>query len=503
MQNTGTHFYSYTFSLTLSFPSSLVQSIVLPIQRMVDIVESLASNPLSKLDVPDVEASHPLVEIEMLEATFLKLGGLLQVGFGEAGAEIISESVCGDVLDPMVPGKKVKAIFGFSDIRNFADTTRALEEKVMIFVNQIAQIVHSNCHRNQGKPNKNIGEAFLLVWKPKKRESSATLLDVTDKGEVTERTSAVDWEYLAEDAVHAYVSISEELATSTDLKRWERNKQLRMINPSYKVNLGFGFHVGWAIEGAIGSEHKIDASYLSPNVNLASRLDAATKQYGTNVLMSGDFVSLLRPGVQSLCRQVDRVTVKGSNKPMDLYTLDLVIPTRKEDFRKEEKCKEQFPTCHSMTFSLRNVATNKGAKAFTFNTKDRFEGSPDLCSPVHSISHSRSPQSHSRQISRNVSQNQPRHTVDLPACVEERESMDLLDRIEAMQASLPHGFIETFNEGVSLYIAGRWLRAKAKLQSCLHMKSDDKPCAVLLDFMAKTSFVAPESWEGYRALTSK
>lgn len=38
------------------------------------------------------------------------------------------------------------------------------------------------------------------------------------------------------------------------------------------VHLGFGLHTGWAIEGAIGSKHKIDASYLSPHVNLASRL---------------------------------------------------------------------------------------------------------------------------------------------------------------------------------------------------------------------------------------
>lgn len=52
--------------------------------------------------------------------------------------------------------------------------------------------------------------------------------------------------------------------------------------------MGFGLHVGWAIEGAIGSEFKIDASYLSPNVNMASRLEAATKQFGVNLLISGD-----------------------------------------------------------------------------------------------------------------------------------------------------------------------------------------------------------------------
>jgi class 3 adenylate cyclase len=54
----------------------------------------------------------------------------------------------------------------------------------------------------------------------------------------------------------------------------------------YKVKMGFGLHIGWGIEGAIGSEFKIDASYLSPNVNLASRLEAATKQYGVPILVS-------------------------------------------------------------------------------------------------------------------------------------------------------------------------------------------------------------------------
>ena len=52
-------------------------------------------------------------------------------------------------------------------------------------------------------------------------------------------------------------------------------------------------HVGWAIEGAIGSEFKIDASYLSPNVNMASRLEAATRQFGVSLLFSGDLYNIL------------------------------------------------------------------------------------------------------------------------------------------------------------------------------------------------------------------
>ena len=56
--------------------------------------------------------------------------------------------------------------------------------------------------------------------------------------------------------------------------------------------MGFGLHVGWGIEGAIGSEFKIDASYLSPNVNLAARLEAASRQYGVPLLLSGSLRDL-------------------------------------------------------------------------------------------------------------------------------------------------------------------------------------------------------------------
>lgn len=89
------------------------------------------------------------------------------------------------------------------------------------------------------------------------------------------------------------------------------------------MSMGFGLHTGWAIEGSIGSKVKVDASYLSPHVNLASRLEAATKQYHVPLLMSDAFVSGLSGSIQSTCRRVDRVTFKGSSEPMTLYHQDI------------------------------------------------------------------------------------------------------------------------------------------------------------------------------------
>ena len=78
------------------------------------------------------------------------------------------------------------------------------------------------------------------------------------------------------------------------------------------MRMGFGLHTGWGIEGAIGSKAKVEATYLSPHVNLSSRLEAATKQYGVSLLMSGDFHKGLTPSLQERCRLTDRVAVKGS-----------------------------------------------------------------------------------------------------------------------------------------------------------------------------------------------
>lgn len=105
-------------------------------------------------------------ETVILEQTIIKIGALLALGFGEAGAKIIADNMAqsGDV-DPMIPGNKVVAIFGFCDIRQFTDTTEILQEGVMLFVNEIADIVHGYVDMYSGAANKNIGDAFLLVWK--------------------------------------------------------------------------------------------------------------------------------------------------------------------------------------------------------------------------------------------------------------------------------------------------------------------------------------------------
>ena len=121
---------------------------------------------------------------------------------------------------------------------------------------------------------------------------------------------------------------------------------MNRVSPNFKCKMGFGIHQGWAIEGAIGSLFKIDASYLSPNVNMAARLEAATKQFGTLLLISGSLKKIMSEPMQKCCREIDTVTVKGSIKPMQLFTIDInvddMVPTTDPMFNKTIKDKKSM-----------------------------------------------------------------------------------------------------------------------------------------------------------------
>merc|ERR1712028_278291 len=106
--------------------------------------------------------------------------------------------------------------------------------------------------------------------------------------------------------------------------------------------MGAGLHHGWAIEGAVGSEAKVDATYLSPHVNMSARLEAATKQFDCSILVSEDFYKRMSAPVQRNMRKVDRVLVVGSTWPMILYAYDEGADEGNGDVEKKNRFTYEF-----------------------------------------------------------------------------------------------------------------------------------------------------------------
>lgn len=103
-------------------------------------------------------------------------------------------------------------------------------------------------------------------------------------------------------SVLSFLKIMARLKKSYYLDKIMKKREVMKKMDSNELQMGFGLHQGWAIEGAIGSDFKIDASYLSPNVNLASRVNAATQQYGVPFLISSSLYKILTTQIQSKMR---------------------------------------------------------------------------------------------------------------------------------------------------------------------------------------------------------
>ena len=92
--------------------------VIRPIESMVDAVTQLAANPAYKPE----EVKSAKYETDQLRISLSKIAQLLQVGFGEAGNNLVAENLKkGDSVDPMVPGKKLLGAYGFCIIDDYEE----------------------------------------------------------------------------------------------------------------------------------------------------------------------------------------------------------------------------------------------------------------------------------------------------------------------------------------------------------------------------------------------
>ena len=100
---------------------------------------------------------------------------------------------------------------------------------------------------------------------------------------------------IADKALISAVKTVVELKRAQDLQAYSRHPKIlqKFQNTTYRTGVTFGLHVGWAIEGAIGSDFKIDALHLSPDASIAHRIEECCSIYKTTILLTSDLHKLL------------------------------------------------------------------------------------------------------------------------------------------------------------------------------------------------------------------
>ncbi len=193
-------------------------------------------------------------------------------------------------------GEKKYLTILFSDIANFTTFAEIKQpEELVSFINQFLNEMSEIIIANDGTLDKYLGDAVMAFW--------GAPIEVSD---------------------HAYKACLTALQMQTKLV------QLREIwtnKTDSSIHIRIGINSGEVIVGNIGGEKRFDYTVLGDNVNLASRLEGANKEYGTSIMISESTYELIKD--KFLVRYLDLVRVKGKTKPTAVYELISVIDDKK------------------------------------------------------------------------------------------------------------------------------------------------------------------------------
>lgn len=207
----------------------------------------------------------------------------------------VSKNVAKTILEDQrsfiesLSGRKQAVTVLFSDIRGFTSMTENSDAaKLVAQLNEYFLEMVGVVLKEDGTLQKFIGDAIMAAWG-----------DTHSEG-------------LAEDACRAVNAALQMRAALAKLnERW-------MAQPDReKLKIGIGINHGEIIVGNIGHPQRMEFTVLGDGVNLAARLESATKQFHTDILIGEEVEKLTRE--HFVYRNVGAIAFKGKTKPVETY----------------------------------------------------------------------------------------------------------------------------------------------------------------------------------------
>jgi adenylate cyclase len=212
--------------------------------------------------------------------------------------ELVSEMMSDRAgLYTMLGGVERTVTVFFSDVRGFTSMAEGMSPKEVVGqLNEYLSGMVEQVIRHRGLVDKFIGDAVMALW-----------------GSTRAQQSVDHWKVDAREAV----------ASALEMRR-----VLEILNQGWRerglqeLRIGMGIHQGSMVVGNIGSAspyEKMDLTVIGDSVNLASRLEGVTKEYGVDLVISSAVWELVKEDF--LCRSADLVQVKGKALPVEVFTV--------------------------------------------------------------------------------------------------------------------------------------------------------------------------------------
>ncbi len=189
--------------------------------------------------------------------------------------------------EDLVSPKEIEATIFFSDIRGFTTISEQIGSptKLISMLNTYMTPMVDTIINHKGTIDKFIGDAIMAYWNaPIKIDNHA---DKAVQSAITQ--------------IELLDSVNQKIQKDYDVT----------------IHIGIGLHTGLVTAGDMGSEGRSDYTIIGDNVNLASRIEGLTKQYGVPILISEATRQALTG--EYIIRSIDIVEVKGKSKPVEIH----------------------------------------------------------------------------------------------------------------------------------------------------------------------------------------
>ncbi|MEJ6480632.1 GAF domain-containing protein [Nostoc punctiforme UO1] len=201
----------------------------------------------------------------------------------------VAEQVMALGEDALMVGERKDVTILFSDIRGYTTLTENIgAAEVLSLLNQYFETMVEAVFNHEGTLDKFIGDALMAVF--------GAPLPLTEN--------------------HAWRAVQSAL----DMRqRLEEFNQRRIIQAQPQIHIGIGISSGEVVSGNIGSRKRMDYTVIGDSVNLSSRLEAVTKEYGCDIILSEFTYQMCSDRIW--VRQLDKIRVKGKHQAVNIYEL--------------------------------------------------------------------------------------------------------------------------------------------------------------------------------------
>ncbi len=297
-------FFIFVFSMTITSPiETLAELIGIVSKGNFDVKASDRIKSVFQDEVKDLahafdNMTEGLKERDKVKSLFSKFHG---------------STVTDDLMSQEVGlgGQKKDVVVFFSDIRGFtAFSEKRSPEEVVEMLNEYFEVMVGIINKQGGVVDKFIGDAIMAVWGAPKS---------TDKD--------------AHNATMACIQMRLALVELNDKRRARGQPNLAM---------GIGLHAGSVISGTIGSTERMEYTVIGNTVNTGSRIEASTKAFGSDLLISEEVVKQI--GDAFIVELAGAAEVKGRSDPLKMFKvrgyrengMDIIVKTEFSDYEAEK-----------------------------------------------------------------------------------------------------------------------------------------------------------------------